>query len=207
MTALLIVAIVLMFVSIILAAVFMCRWTYLDAKSRGLNASLWTVCVLIGQNLTGLIIYLLVGRKGTVPSVKIGVKKYVTAIIISLAMFILSIAGFVIALINLEGGFEYSTNSYQSSWGNKWEYSFGFSNETKTKTIRIEDGSPVVLYIDGGCTEGTAVLVVVDNMGTRTFEFGADRKSYEVDLPDSGRVKLILTLNDARGGDFDFRWE
>lgn len=38
-------------------------WTYNDAKSRGLNPVLWTVVVILGQNLIGLILYFVIGRK------------------------------------------------------------------------------------------------------------------------------------------------
>lgn len=38
-------------------------WTYRDAKSRGLEAGLWTVIVLLMPNLLGLLLYFLVGRK------------------------------------------------------------------------------------------------------------------------------------------------
>lgn len=207
MIVLIITTAVLMFVSIITAVAFMCRWTYLDAKSRGLDAGLWTVCVLIGQNLTGLIVYLLAGRKGTAPSVEVKAKKYVVSAVISLAVFIISCVGLVASLVFYEGGFEYSMNSYQVSWGNKWEYSFGFSNETKTKTIYVENGGLSKLFIEGNCNEGSAVLVVSDNEQTQTFDFASERSSREVELPDSGRVKLILIMNDARNGDFDFRWE
>lgn len=207
MIILIIVAAALMFVSIIAAVASMCRWTYLDAKSRGLNAGLWTVCVLIGQNLSGLIIYLLAGRKGTLPSVEVKAKKYVVSAILSLTLFVVSCVGLVTSLVFYEGGFEYSMNSYQVSWGNKWEYSFGFSNETKTKTINVENGKVETLYIEGNCKEGSAVLIVSDSEKTQTIEFTAELSSLQIDLPDSGRVKLILILNDAKDGDFDFRWE
>lgn len=38
-------------------------WTYRDAKSRGLEAGLWTVIVLLMPNLLGFLLYFLVGRK------------------------------------------------------------------------------------------------------------------------------------------------
>ena len=45
-----------------LAYVFLGIWTYRDAKSRGLNAALWTVVVLLAPSFIGLIIYLAAGR-------------------------------------------------------------------------------------------------------------------------------------------------
>ena len=45
-----------------LAYVFLGIWTYRDAKSRGLNAALWTVVVLLVPSFIGLIIYLAAGR-------------------------------------------------------------------------------------------------------------------------------------------------
>lgn len=52
----------LVFVFIILAMVFMGIWTYKDASSRGLNATLWTLVVILIPNLIGLLLYFLVGR-------------------------------------------------------------------------------------------------------------------------------------------------
>lgn len=38
-------------------------WTYRDAKSRGLEAGMWTAIVLLVPNLIGLLLYFLIGRK------------------------------------------------------------------------------------------------------------------------------------------------
>jgi len=44
--------------------VFLGIWTYKDAKSRGLNAPLWTVIVILGSNtMLGLLLYILIGRR------------------------------------------------------------------------------------------------------------------------------------------------
>ncbi|MDF2685038.1 MAG: hypothetical protein K0S55_219 [Clostridia bacterium] len=58
-----IILLIIFIVSIISAVILLGMWTYHDAKSRGLNAPLWTIIVLLGQNFIGLILYLLVGRK------------------------------------------------------------------------------------------------------------------------------------------------
>lgn len=47
----------------ILALAVLGTWTYRDAKSKGLNAGLWTAIVLLVPNFIGLIIYFLVARK------------------------------------------------------------------------------------------------------------------------------------------------
>jgi hypothetical protein len=47
---------------IILAMIFMGVWTYKDASSRGLNAPLWTLVVILIPNLIGLLLYFIVGR-------------------------------------------------------------------------------------------------------------------------------------------------
>lgn len=47
--------------------IFLALWTYTDAKSKNLNAFLWTVIVLFVPNLLGLLLYFLVGR--TTPAV------------------------------------------------------------------------------------------------------------------------------------------
>lgn len=46
----------------VLAYVLLGIWTWKDAKSRGLNALLWTVVVLLAPSFIGLIIYLAAGR-------------------------------------------------------------------------------------------------------------------------------------------------
>ena len=61
----LIIFLVIFIISIIGAFILLGMWTYHDAKSRGLNAPLWTLIVLLGQNFIGLIVYLLVGRRET----------------------------------------------------------------------------------------------------------------------------------------------
>lgn len=38
-------------------------WTYRDAKSRGLEAGMWTAIVVLVPNFIGLLLYFLVGRK------------------------------------------------------------------------------------------------------------------------------------------------
>lgn len=38
-------------------------WTYKDAKSRGLNAIVWTLIVMFVPNLMGLLLYFIVGRR------------------------------------------------------------------------------------------------------------------------------------------------
>lgn len=44
------------------AMVFLCIWTYRDARARGLNAMLWLLVVLLAPGLIGLILYLAIGR-------------------------------------------------------------------------------------------------------------------------------------------------
>ena len=38
-------------------------WTYRDAKSRGLDAGMWTTIVVLAPNLIGLLLYFFIGRK------------------------------------------------------------------------------------------------------------------------------------------------
>ncbi len=49
----------------LIAAAYTCLgiWVYRDAKSRGINAKMWTAVVLLVPNLMGLVIYFFVGRK------------------------------------------------------------------------------------------------------------------------------------------------
>ncbi len=63
-------AALLVLVPMIIAAAFMLGsvalvavWVYKDAKQRGLQAWLWTILVVLGGNLIGLILYLVIGRK------------------------------------------------------------------------------------------------------------------------------------------------
>jgi uncharacterized membrane protein (UPF0182 family) len=39
--------------------IFLCVWVYRDAKSRGMDGTIWLIIVLIG-NILGLIVYLIV---------------------------------------------------------------------------------------------------------------------------------------------------
>ncbi|MDR0268147.1 PLDc N-terminal domain-containing protein [Paenibacillus sp.] len=52
---------VLLFVMI--AKISLGIWTYRDAKSRGLEARMWTLIVVLVPNFIGLLLYFLIGRK------------------------------------------------------------------------------------------------------------------------------------------------
>lgn len=45
------------------AVALMAMWVYRDAKSRGLEAGVWTLVVVLVPSLMGLLLYLLVGRR------------------------------------------------------------------------------------------------------------------------------------------------
>lgn len=47
----------------IASVVLMAVWVYRDAKSRGLEAGVWTLVVVVVPSLMGLLLYLLVGRR------------------------------------------------------------------------------------------------------------------------------------------------
>lgn len=48
---------------VVMAMVGLGIWTYRDAKSRGLEARMWTLIVVLVPNFIGLLLYLLIGRK------------------------------------------------------------------------------------------------------------------------------------------------
>lgn len=50
-------------VSLVLFYISLGLWTYNDAKARGLNAPLWTLLVVLSQDLIALLIYIFAGRK------------------------------------------------------------------------------------------------------------------------------------------------
>jgi len=51
-------------IALVSIIVFLGIWTYKDAKSRGLNATLWTLIVILGSNtMLGLLLYILIGRR------------------------------------------------------------------------------------------------------------------------------------------------
>jgi len=51
-------------IALVSILVFLGIWTYKDAKSRGLNAPLWTLIVILGSNtMLGLLLYILIGRR------------------------------------------------------------------------------------------------------------------------------------------------
>jgi len=59
-----IILISLAFIALFSILVFLGIWTYKDAKSRGLNALLWTLVVILGSNsMLGLLLYILIGRR------------------------------------------------------------------------------------------------------------------------------------------------
>jgi hypothetical protein len=50
-----------------IVAILLCVWVYRDAESRGMNAALWLIIVLI-TGIIGLIIYLIVRKDKTTTS-------------------------------------------------------------------------------------------------------------------------------------------
>ena len=48
---------------VLMAIVGLGIWTYRDAKSRGLEAGMWTLIVVLVPNFIGLLLYFLIGRK------------------------------------------------------------------------------------------------------------------------------------------------
>jgi len=51
-------------IALVSILIFLGIWTYKDAKSRGLNAPLWTLIVILGSNtMLGLLLYILIGRR------------------------------------------------------------------------------------------------------------------------------------------------
>lgn len=48
---------------VVMAMVGLGTWTYRDAKSRGLEAGMWTLIVVLVPNFIGLLLYFLIGRK------------------------------------------------------------------------------------------------------------------------------------------------
>jgi len=56
---------ILIFIAIFFAiGIFLCVWVYRDAKSRGMDGTLWVIIVLIA-NVLGLIVYLVVREDRT----------------------------------------------------------------------------------------------------------------------------------------------
>lgn len=56
---------IVIFVLLLLSTVLLGIWTYKDARTRSLDAGMWTVVVVLIPNLIGLLLYFLIGRRHT----------------------------------------------------------------------------------------------------------------------------------------------
>lgn len=204
----LIISIITFVMAIFALIAILAVWTYKDAKSRGLNAAFWTAIVTLGQNLTGFIIYHLVARKGTKPSVMVKTRKFLTAFLITMVILIGSVGIFIwqVAGDNFAHGFEYSysVGMLSNSYGNIWNLSYNFSNASFEKTIYTENGKPAMLFIDGSCKEGVISIAVISSGYSEVFEINGERN---IELPENGKIKLFLVNDNVTDGNVKIHWE
>lgn len=91
----------LFIIFITLAAIFQGIWVYKDAKSRNLKAGLWTFLSMAGTNSSGLLSYLLFGRKSA-KGINVGSnRKYVIGFVVS---FIGALLSFIMVAYHLVCG-------------------------------------------------------------------------------------------------------
>ena len=232
--------------ALISIVVFLGLWTYRDAKEKGLNAVLWTLVVVLGsQNLIGLLLYILIGRKNakiicpecsaqtsakakyceqcgkSIEKVKLpashSAKKWLIAMLVAFLLFVVVMgSGIAVMVINDAvpalgenisiGKIEtYYGGGYGGSGG--WKTSYASSTETLTKTIKIDENGPKVLYFKGYCAEGTMLLVVKTDNEITTYRVTSWEADVPIDVTKTGSVTLELINSKVKHGEFEARWE
>lgn len=232
--------------ALISIVVFLGLWTYRDAKEKGLNAVLWTLVVVLGsQNLIGLLLYILIGRKNakiicpecsaqtsakakyceqcgkSIEKVKLpashSAKKWLIAMLVAFLVFVVGMgSGIAVMVINDAvpalgnnisiGKVEtYYGGGYGGSGG--WKTSYASSTETLTKTIKIDENGPKVLYFNGYCAEGTMLLVVKTDNEITTYRVTSWEADVPIDVTKTGSVTLELINSKVKHGEFEARWE
>ena len=232
--------------ALISIVVFLGLWTYRDAKEKGLNAVLWTLVVVLGsQNLIGLLLYILIGRKNakiicpecsaqtsakakyceqcgkaidpSKLSAPRSAKKWLIAMLVAFLVFVVGMgSGIAVMVINDAVpalGENISIGKVETFYGGGyggsggWKASYASSTETLTRTIKIDENGPKVLYFKGYCAEGNMLLIVKTDNEITTYPVTSWDTDVSIDASKTGSVTLELINSKVKHGEFEARWE
>lgn len=229
--------IIICFIFMIIAWIFLCIWTYKDATNRGLNAKLWTLIVILGPSGIGLLIYFLVARKqsfikcvncsNSIPSdskycnkcgnlvteIKMIKKRPTKHLIICFVVsFILSIGcflGFVVSSENIEFKSGYSIFLLEMSTKNKWNISYYKSSSKFSRVIDKKENHPCEINIDASCDEGQLYLKLSQKDEEKLVDISNTNGLMKIDISKfkNGGIKLELIDENCKGVGLEAYWE
>ena len=171
---LLVIATTTFFVLSALAIVlFLGLWTYKDAEVKSEQSPLlWTFVAVLVPNFLGIIIYLLVGRtKKDVPAPK----KYLTPLIVSIAVFIISLGIFIPSIVwfamNDTGAWGSHMTFNSGIWSGQsshyhngtWVVSARRGNGTMRRTHSLDENELQVFFVESDNDEGELRLSLEQN--------------------------------------------
>ncbi|WP_026477960.1 hypothetical protein [Alkaliphilus transvaalensis] len=212
----------------LLALIFLGLWTYRDAKSRGLNAGLWVVIVLLVPNLLGLLLYFLIGRKesprecpecGSKMSdtqyVKpVGHKSnkgllvgFVTCLLIMIILALLFFGSMLMSDFRTSSSRSVGIGLVQNNIGSQWKVSFRSLSGGLNSKLTIRDGSPEKLNIKTELESGSLTLTL--RQGDKSITIPLDHSTeIQQDLKEfkNGTLQLKIEASNAKGGKVNIWW-
>lgn len=197
----------LVVVSLIGIFAFIGLWVYNDAKKRGEKPLIWVLIALFVPNFFGLIIYLLIGRKGKFQGFK---NKFKVPLIAMVVTFVVSISAFIsyVVIANdipiISG---VSIGMVENNIGDKWKISFKSSGKELKRSVKFTEEELDNFHVSSSCEKGSAFLYLMQKDKVKVvdltdFDGKVDLKDFE-----AGKVKLIIINHDAKNAKVDIRWE
>jgi len=138
-------------------------------------------------------------------------KKWLIAMLVAFLVFVVGMgSGIAVMVINDAVpalGNNISIGKVENDFGNKWNASYASSTETLTKTIRLNENGPKVLYFTGSCKEGSMLLIVKTDNEITTYPVTGQETKIPLDASKTGSVTLELINSKVKHGEFEARWE
>ncbi|MEG1410865.1 MAG: hypothetical protein RSD36_13590 [Terrisporobacter sp.] len=228
--------ILICFILIIIAWIFLWVWTYKDATNKGLNAKLWTLIVILGPSGIGLLIYFLVGRKqsfikcssclksipidskycnkcgNSVTKIKMIEKRPTKYLIIGFIIsFVLSIScfiGFAINSENLEFNSGQSLFLIEINTKSKWNISYYTSTSKFSRSMDKKENTPSTMNIEASCDEGQLYIKLTQNDIEEVIDISDTNGLKKIDLSQfkNGEIKLELIDRNCKGVGLEAYW-
>ena len=196
----LVISLTLLALTIIGFYVFVCLWTYHDAKVRSDKPVIWTLIVLFLPFPYGLIVYLLVGRnKGSSPrKFKIPMIAFAVSILVACVLVIAS------ALIPAGSSFPridgISMGEVKINTLREWNVSYKTSGGNIDRPVILGDSNLSAFSASSSCVQGRIFLTITQGETSKTIEItGFDNVS--VDLSDFEPGWLTLSLHNDKAVD------
>jgi len=207
--------------TIILLQVFLCLWTYHDAKEKSeQDPTLWVLAVLFLTNGIGLLVYFLVGRtKKDVPAPG----KFKKALIAIVILFVLSTGFFIGSTIAFAGSMATSDSFFSSATMNRgvwsgfnsnyrngtWTEATRSGNGTSRRTFTLNEAEMQNFHVDNFNEEGEMYLLLEQDGFQMRTEITGDFFQV-IDLNENGflpgRIRITLEYDRVRNSQTIINW-